>query len=330
MKPLFLPILLWFGIIGNCLLPGVASHPLIQATRQSSSAKREIAFTIDDLPGVLGKTADQQKALANLQVINKQMLAALAANRVPAIGFVNESRLFVKDQTDERINLLRAWLDAGMRLGNHTFSHPNFNDVSLAKFEDEIIKGEVVTRKLLEERGITNLYLRFPFNHTGNTREKKVGLEAFLKERNYAIAPFTIEHSDYLFNDAYVYALQKGDDKLARQIRASYLEFLDTAFAYFERRSKEILGYEPKQIFLIHVNHINAECLNEMIQRIQNRGYAFITLDEALKDQAYQIKDEYICANGISWLHRWSVDLGQKLNNREEPDPPKFILDLAK
>jgi hypothetical protein len=163
-----------------------------------------------------------------------------------------------------------------------------------------------------------------------NTKEKKVGLEAFLKERNYSVAPFTIEHSDYLYNDAYVLALQKGDQQLARQIRANYLEFLDTAFAYFERRSKEILGYEPKQVFLIHVNHINAECLTDMIQRMKNRGYSFITLDEALKDKAYQIKDEYVSANGISWLHRWSVDLGQKVNNRDEPDPPKFILDLAK
>jgi peptidoglycan/xylan/chitin deacetylase (PgdA/CDA1 family) len=306
-----------------------ASLQLKQSQATPSSSHREVAFTIDDLPGVLGKNANPKKALALLQAINKQMLEVLTANKVPAIGFVNESRLYVKGETDERINLLRSWLDAGMMLGNHTFSHPNFNDISLAQFEDEIIKGEAITRRLLDERGASKIYLRFPFNHTGNTKEKKEGLESFLKERAYKIAPFTVEHSDYLFNAAYLKAKQQGDEKLAQQIRATYLDYLDTSFNYFERRAKEILGYEPKQIFLIHVNQINAESLSAIIERLKKRGYSFITLDEALQDKAYQISDDYVGPYGLSWLHRWSMSLGQKLNNREEPDPPKFVLDLA-
>ena len=32
-----------------------------------------------------------------------------------------------------------------MTLGNHTYSHRNFNDLTIDEFQDQIIKGEVIT-----------------------------------------------------------------------------------------------------------------------------------------------------------------------------------------
>lgn len=287
---------------------------------------KEIAITIDDLPGVLdGATDDSFK---RLQSMNRQMLNVLKQNQISAIGFVNESRLFVKDEMEARIAILRNWLDAGMTLGNHTFSHSNFNDVSLAQFEDEVIRGETVTRALMRGRGIDKFYLRFPFNHTGDTREKKEGLEIFLRERGYAIAPFTIEHSDYVYSRAYTKALLQSNEKLAERIRNDYLNFLDTSCDYFEQKSREVLGYEPKQILLIHVNQLNAICLEDMVQRLKKRGYSFISLDEALKDKAYQTSDSYIGKFGLSWIFRWALTLNKKIDRSKEPDPPQFVMDL--
>jgi peptidoglycan/xylan/chitin deacetylase (PgdA/CDA1 family) len=215
-----------------------------------------------------------------------------------------------------------------MTLGNHTFSHLNFNDVSLAQFEDEVIRGETVTRALMRGRGIDKFYLRFPFNHTGDTREKKEGLEIFLRERGYAIAPFTIEHSDYVYSRAYTKALLQSNEKLAERIRNDYLNFLDTSCDYFEQKSRDVLGYEPKQILLIHVNQLNAICLEEMVQRLKKRGYSFISLDEALKDKAYQTPDSYIGKFGLSWIFRWASTLNKKIDRSKEPDPPQFVMDL--
>jgi peptidoglycan/xylan/chitin deacetylase (PgdA/CDA1 family) len=295
---------------------------------QTSKSQKEIAITIDDLPGIIVSPVDDQTALPILQEMNKKMLAALVNHRVPAIGFVNEVWLYRKGQETARINLLRSWLNAGLMLGNHTYEHLDFNKMSLIEYQDQVTRGEIITRKLMKERGNNRFYIRFPFNHNGNTKEKKEAMHAFLKERGYTPAPFTIEHSDYIFNEVYSKAKHNSDVKLAQQIRNEYLNFIDTAFAYFERRSREVLGYEPKQIFLIHVNEINAECLPEMLARIKKRGYSFISLDEAMKDKAYQIEDQYLGGAGISWIHRWSESLGQKINNREEPDPPQFVLKL--
>lgn len=311
MKKLWLLAILLWAFCGNYSLS------------DAQTPRREVAFTIDDLP-----MADDARGIKEMQAVTSKLLAALVASRVPAIGFVNESKLYVKGETDARINILRMWLDAGMTLGNHTFSHADFNKSSLQQYEDEVIRGEAITRRLMQERGFNKLYFRYPYNHTGTTREAKDSFQAFLKSRGYDIAPFTIEHEDFIFANAYKKAKQKRDKVLERRIRAAYLDHLNKMFDYHEGRSRQLLGYEAKQVFLIHVNELNSVSMNEMIERLTKRGYSFITLEEALRDKAYQLKDEYVGKFGISWMHRWMIGLGKELNYSDEPDVPKFVMDL--
>lgn len=106
------------------------------------------------------------------------------------------------------------------------------------------------------------------------------------------------------------------------------MKHLGTMFDYFERRSREVLGYEVAQILLLHANDINAASMDEMVGLLKRRGYKFISLDEALTDRAYQLEDGYIGRMGLSWIHRWALGMGKKNDIRNEPDPPKFILDL--
>lgn len=322
-KPWLLAILLYAFCI---------NHPFVTAQVKNSAPPanhREVAFTIDDLP-IAGdpNVVKEINDVKEIEAVTRKLLSSLVAHRVPSIGFVNERKLYVKGETDARINILRMWLDAGMTLGNHTYSHADFNSTPLQEYTDEVIRGEVVTRWLMRERGLNKLYFRYPYNHTGITKEAKEAFQVFLKSRGYEIAPFTIEHEDYIFADVYRKARQKKDEALARRIRAAYLDYLDTKFDYYEGRSRMLLGREVKQIFLIHVNELNADGMDEMAQRLKKRGYSFITLDQALQDKAYQIKDDYIGRAGISWLHRWMLSLGKKLDYRDDPDPPQFIMEL--
>lgn len=83
---------------------------------------------------------------------------------------------------------------------------------------------------------------------------------------------------------------------------------------------------EIPQILLLHANEINADCLDEMLDRLEARGYAFVSLEEAVRDPAYRTPDEYVGRNGPSWLHRWRVTLGQPSRLRDEPDLPDWAL----
>lgn len=313
-----------------CMAISTASGQSDTADLVTLASVRQVAVTIDDLPIAYQLQAGPGTDIEKRQSLTRRLLAGLTRNNVPAIGFVNEAQLQVAGQRDAQVELLQMWMDAGMTLGNHSYSHQDFNKLSVAEFQDEVVRGEVVIRQLMKAKGDERLYFRFPYNHTGITKENKEALEAFLASRNYINTPFTVEHLDYIFNKIWLKARNANDTALAGRIRVAYLDYLDSAFNYAERRSVELFGTEIKQIFLIHANELNADCMDEMIARLRNRGYSFITLEQALQDKAYQTKDEYVGKSGISWLHRWARTLGIEKKEAVEPEPPQFIADLWK
>ena len=288
--------------------------------QDGAAVRRQVAVTFDDLPGPQGELEDMRR-------ITSAILASLKRNGVPAVAFVNERKLYRRGEVDERINLLRAWLDAGEELGNHTFSHINLQRAPLADYEDDIVRGETVTRMLLEERGMKLRYFRHPFLFTGTTPEYRDGLAKFLASRGYTVAPVTLDNGDYIFADTYFKAKKRGDAAAAKRIADAYVPYMETIFDFFERLSAETFGREVRHVLLLHANEINADRFDELAAMMKRRGYAFVTLDEALKDPAYNEPDA-LYKNGVSWIHRWRAAKG--LPQKWEPEVPKFVDELYK
>lgn len=282
---------------------------------------RRLAITVDDLPCV--RCDGGAAAIADL---NRRFVAALAAARAPAIGFVNEAKLQVDGGRDARVALLVAWLDAGLTLGNHGYAHLGLTATPLADCQADVLRGEVVTRALLAPRGARPEYFRHPYTQTGPTPEIKRGFEAFLAAHGYRVAPFTIEDADYMFDALYVEALDRGDAAEAAKLRAAALAHAERMTTWFEGLGRDLLGREPAQVLLIHLNRLNADTLAERLAALAARGYRFVTLAEALADPAYALPDEYVGRNGPSWLHRWAVGRGAPPRLKEDPDPPDWVL----
>jgi len=290
----------------------------------AAQSDRRVAVTIDDLPANIfrGDLSDWQQMTAAL-------LAGLVRHEVPAIGFVNEGKLYVGGAAEPDpayVALLQAWLDAGLELGNHSFSHPDLHGTPLAEYEQDILRGERVTRQLLAASGDVPRYFRHPFLHTGNDLETRDALHDFLAEHGYRVAPVTIDNQEYIAARAYDHALLRGDHELATRIAANYLDYMDEMFAYYEQQSEALLGYEIAQSLLIHANRLNAAVIDELLEMIQARGYRFVTLDEALEDPAYESKDEFSGRAGITWLHRWAITAGKRGEFfGAEPDLAPFV-----
>jgi hypothetical protein len=145
-----------------------------------------------------------------------------------------------------------------MELGNHGYGHVDLNSTPLERYQEAVLKGEVVTRRILARRGAQPRYYRHPFTHTGPTREAKAAFEAFLAARGYAVAPFTVEDSDYLFAKAYADARRARNTALAEKGRAAYLDHQDAMFAFYEAEARDLFGRDVPQILLIHANELNA------------------------------------------------------------------------
>jgi len=135
---------------------------------------RTIAITVDDLPtvSVVGETIETSER------VTQQLVATLERHKVPAIGFVNERKLQTSGAVDpRRLALLERWLDAGLDLGNHTYSHPDLHRTPLDTVMRDVLLGEQVTRRLLAARNRRPEYFRHPFLHTGRSLEMKRSLE---------------------------------------------------------------------------------------------------------------------------------------------------------
>jgi peptidoglycan/xylan/chitin deacetylase (PgdA/CDA1 family) len=311
---------LWLAVLAAACLPA-GGAPAAQAPARS------VAVTIDDLPApVAGVVSNEPKALSEMTA---NLLAALAQHRVPAVGFVNEGKLFAPGEgaaapaATARIAVLRQWVDAGLELGNHTYSHRSLNRLSLEEFEADLIRGEPVTRGLLADKGRTLRFFRHPFLQVGLELPKRRAFEKFLAERGYTIAPVTIDNDEYVFAFVYADALRRGDRAQADRVAAAYLDYMDGVFAFFEGVSQRLLGREPAQVLLLHANSLNADHFGALAGRIEKRGYRYATLEETLRDPAYALADDYVGAWGISWLHHWEVTAGKP--RTPSPDPPAWI-----
>jgi peptidoglycan/xylan/chitin deacetylase (PgdA/CDA1 family) len=285
---------------------------------------RQVAVTIDDLPAGM---ADRMPA-ADITAMTAKLLGTLRDQKIPVVGFVNEKKLYKTGEVDERIKALQMWLDYGFELGNHTFSHASLNQVGLKAWEDDVIQGESVIRLLLAPRKMKLRYFRHPYLDTGRDLLTRRQAEAFLVERGYRIAPITLDGWDWMFAGLYEDAKKRNDAALQQQIVKEYLAYHDAVFAYTEQLSVKVVGYEPKQILLLHASNLEADHIGELLDVLRKRGYRFIPLEDALGDTAYSLPDTYVGEEGTGWIDHWAITQGKIPQGA--PAFPQWVIDRTK
>jgi peptidoglycan-N-acetylglucosamine deacetylase len=306
------------------LLCTISIVPVSANLQTPQKLDRQVAITIDDLPAGM---ADRLPA-ADITAMTTKLVGTLRDQKIPVVGFVNEKKLYKAGEVDARIKALQMWLDAGFELGNHTFSHASLNQVGLKAWEDEVIQGESVTRLLLARRKMKLRYFRHPYLDTGRDLQTRREAEAFLVERGYRIAPITLDGWDWMFAGLYEDAKQRNDTALQQQIVKEYLAYHDAAIAYAEQLSAKVVGYEPKQILLLHASNLEADHIGELLDVLRKRGYRFITLEDALGDQAYSLPDTYVGEEGTGWIDHWAITQGKIPQGA--PPFPQWVIERSK
>lgn len=294
------------------VLPAVGVAMMLAST----PVDRTIAVTLDDLPWVGGP--DEAAAA---KAATGRLLAALAAHEAQATVFVTGGRIAIDGDAAVGAALLQRWREAGHALENHSWSHLQFSDTPVDVYLDDVQRG----RDALA--GVR--FYRAPFNDVGGDALRRDALLASLQLHDERLAPFTIEHSDYVFNSLFVDALARDDVQQATRIGDAYLAQLDVALDFAEALAAETFDRDIPQVLLIHANAINARYLGTMLDRLAARGYRFVGLEEAMDDPAYALPVGEPMRWGWSWLHRWRKGLGLENRMRDEPDPPQWVMDAA-
>jgi lysophospholipase L1-like esterase len=253
--------------------------PLSQFESARAAARPQIAFTFDDLPshGPLppGET--------RIEVMSK-IIAALRDAHMPAVyGFVNGLPM---EQHPGDVAALKEWHDAGNPLGNHTWSHINLNQNSLADFEANTTKNEPLLSELMQSADWR--WFRFPFLAEGDTPEKKAGVRAFLLGRGYKVAGVTMSFGDYSWNDPYARCVAKGDTNAIATLESSYLQAADDSITRYRQLSQTLYGRDIPYVLLMHVGAFDARMLPRLLDLYRSRGFEFVTLQQAERDDFYR------------------------------------------
>jgi peptidoglycan/xylan/chitin deacetylase (PgdA/CDA1 family) len=237
-----------------------------------------VALTFDDLPahGPLPPGLNRVE-------IAKSIIEALRSRDAPAVyGFVNAKLV---DQQPADMEVLRMWRAAGFPLGNHTFSHMDLNTNPVGAFEQDVIAGEPLVRSLMREGDWR--WLRFPYLHEGDTREKHQAAMAFLSSRGYRVAEVTISFDDYAYNDPYARCRGRQDAQGVEWLEQSYLSRAAASLTRAQASSRSAFGRDIKHVMLLHIGAFQTVMLPRLLELLQQRGWTLTTLPDAASDPAY-------------------------------------------
>lgn len=223
-------------------------------------------MTIDDLPCVGPRNRLPKK---NIELI----VGHLNKAKVVATGFVCGDR--------GNFNAVRVWLDAKFPLGNHTYSHPQFSKLTPAAYFADIEKNEK-TYLANSKVNLKNGFFRFPYLDHGNCEEKVQAMENYCKKSGYRLAHVSLDTVDYRFAQEYA---KPGQNHF---IPGMYAEHVEECAQHFASMSQLLFQRQIPLILLLHANELNADCLGQVLSRLSQNGWSFISLEKAIKDPIYQ------------------------------------------
>ncbi|MCB9655291.1 MAG: polysaccharide deacetylase family protein [Deltaproteobacteria bacterium] len=265
-----------------------------------------LAVTMDDLPFVGALPPDTSAAEGLAQIVR-----SLVEHAVPATGFAVCKRL------DEHPGAISAWIHKGLQVGNHSTSHIAADDLSVDAFLDDVRRCK---DRLTKEVGVPPRFFRYPYLRTGANREKRNAIFDGIRQMAQVRAPVSIDTADWLLADAYADALKVKDTKLAAQIADAYVQHVRLAARHYRRVAERRIGRPIAQILLLHANALAVHHLAEVLDMLEEEGFRFVPLAEALSDPAYAMVDDWVDVVGASWLYRiapatkeaWAWDRGQE------------------
>ena len=227
---------------------------------------------------------------------NQSILGTLRAHSIKAMLFVIGRNV----EADEGKQLLSAWDQAGHAIGNHTYSHRNFNapTTDVKTYQDDILRAEA----LLKDYPRFRKYFRFPMLKEGDTAAKRDGIREFLANHGYRNGHVTIDNSDWLIDQRLTERLRNNPNADVKPYRDYYLEHMWSRAEYYDSLARRVLGYRVRHTLLVHFNLLNGLFLNDLIGMFKLKGWQPIDAEEAFRDRVFASRPNVLPAGeSIVW-----------------------------
>lgn len=286
-------------------------------------AGKKIAVGFVSIPPVDRTTNPPKDSDATMRLL----IEKLKSHKVPAIGFLNGATISDGEKFyPVRANIARLWRDAGFEIGIGNFKHVWFYNTPFDDYVAGVEKNEGVARKILAEKNLQLRYFSYPYLNTGKNAEERNRFEAWLNSRGLSAVKYTIDNQEWMYSYAYDMARNDNDVNTMNEIRADFIRYMSKMFDHFEAYSTEMFGRDIAQTMVLTPSRLVTDSADELFGMIERRGYKFVSMEEAQKDEAYRTPESFYGESGISWFERWQMLQGKKL--RDEPRVDKKVWSL--
>jgi len=227
---------------------------------------------------------------------NEAILSSLHSHSIKAALFVIGRNI----EAPEGKQLLSAWDKAGHMIGNHTYSHRNYNApvTVVAEYQQDVLRTEA----LLKDFPRFRKYFRFPMLKEGDTAAKRDAMRSFLAQHGYRTGHVTIDNSDWLIDSRLTARLKKDAAADVKPYRDYYMEHMWARAEYYDSLAKRVLGRPVKHTVLVHFNLLNGLFLGDLIEMFKSKGWQPIDAEEAFVDPVFSAKPKVLPAGeSIVW-----------------------------
>jgi peptidoglycan/xylan/chitin deacetylase (PgdA/CDA1 family) len=256
------------GLLGGCA-------PVAPPVESAGTARPVIAITVDDIPQHGGMAPGETRL-----DLSRRIVAALKTESIPAYGFINGARA----EDADSISAVEHWAEA-FPVGNHSWSHPNLNDVTADQYVAEIIANEPMLQRL--SKGRDWRWFRYPFLAEGEDPEKRGAVRQVLAQRGYRIAAVTMDFSDWAYNDVYARCAAKGDEAAIAALEEDWLDAVRHSAKGSRAVAKGLYGRDVPYVLLTHIGSFDARMFPRMIALYREMGFDFVSLERAQAHPAY-------------------------------------------
>lgn len=281
---------------------------------QTKTKNRKLAIGFVSIPPV-DRTENPPK---DADATTRLMIAKLTQYRIPAIGFVQGGMISDGEKLyPVRANIVHLWRDAGFEIGIGGYKHIWFYNTPFDDYVANTEKNERITKQILAEKNLPLRYFSYPYLNTGKSVEERNRFENWLKERGLTSVKYTIDNNEWMYSYAYDMARNDNDISTMTEIRVEFINYMSKMFDHYEAYSAEMFGRDINQTMVLTPSRLVADSADDLFGMINKRGYKFVSMDEALSDEAYRTEENFVGEWGISWFERWAKTQGKKL--RDEP-----------
>ena len=123
---------------------------------------------------------------------------------------------------------------------------------------------------------------------TGASDQDLDRVNAFLQRENYTPVTATIRFDDEPFNTPYVNSKIENDTVLVQYIGERYVEYVKQVLDHYEALSQDNFSRQITHILSLRCSEINNDMLGYLLYILWEKGYRFVTLEEALADPLYR------------------------------------------